>query len=85
MAERKEEQLEQSELIQDLWLSRMIELLQSGEETATDRATLIRWLEHNGWHVDPSRMPQELKDKLTSKIKPGDDLGDDVIPIGKAM
>ena len=49
VAERKEEQLEQSELIQDLWLSRMIELLQSGEETATDRATLIRWLEHNGW------------------------------------
>ena len=85
MSERKQEQVEQAELIQDLWLGRMIELLQSGEETSTDRATLIRWLEHNGWSVDPSRLPQELKDKLTSHIEPGDDIGDDVIPIASAM
>lgn len=38
--------------------------------SGTDLSTLVRLLEHNGWVLDPSRIPQGLKDKLLSTIDP---------------
>ena len=81
----KQEQVDKAEQLQELLLDDLIRLFKEGEATATDRATLARLLKDNGWSVDPSMVPQELRDKLTSKIAPGDDIDDDVVPISRAM
>ena len=81
----KQEQVDKAEQLQELLLDDLIRLFKEGEATSTDRATLARLLKDNGWSVDPSMVPQELRDKLTSKIAPGDDIDDDVVPISRAM
>ena len=85
MADVKQAQVDKAEQLQDLLLNDLIKLFEDGAATSTDRATLARLLKDNGWSVDPSMVPQDLKDKLTSKIAPGDDIDDDVVPISRAM
>jgi hypothetical protein len=57
-------QLDKAEKLQDLLLDSFLELFQGKGETAADRANLIKLLSSNGWSLDPSRLPQTLKDKL---------------------
>ncbi len=59
------EQLQQAEQLQKLLLNSFINLFTMHGETAADRATLAKLLKENGWSLDPSRVPQTLKDKLT--------------------
>jgi hypothetical protein len=80
--EEKEKQIAISERLQTKWLEHFETLFENSTITSTDLATLSRFLMANGWTLDVTRLPQGLKDKLTSGIKP-DDFGDggDVIPI----
>jgi hypothetical protein len=80
--EEKEKQIAISERLQTRWLEHMEKLLTDGSITSTDLATLSRFLMANGWTLDVTRLPQGLKDKLTSGISPDDFSNDgDVIPI----
>lgn len=80
--EEKEKQIAISERLQTRWLEHMETLLTTGAITSTDLATLSRFLMANGWTLDATRLPQGLRDKLTSGIKPEDFGNDgDVIPI----
>jgi hypothetical protein len=65
----KEEQIAKMEVLQTLIIDDMIEALLSGTATATDRATFLRFLQQNGWTLDPSRIPSSLKDKLTRQVR----------------
>lgn len=74
LAKRKE-QIVKAEQLQDLILDNFVKLFQEGGgATATDRATAIRFLQSNGWDLDPARVPQNLRDKLTKNVKPDADL-----------
>jgi hypothetical protein len=64
MTERRE-QFEIAERLQTKWLRRMEVMLDSGDITSTDMATLYRFLSDNGWVVDPDKLPETLKQKLT--------------------
>ena len=77
MAADPKEQVEITERLQTLWLKRMEALLEAGEITSTDMATLARFLMMNGWSVDPAKLPEKLRDKLTNKIRYDDDLTPD--------
>ena len=57
-------QIKLAEVLQDRLLKSFDELFKAGAETAADRATLLKMLQTNGWSLDPSRVPQSLKDKL---------------------
>ena len=82
MADPKKEQIEITERLQLLWLRRMERLFDDGTITSTDMATLQRFLSQNGWTVDPARLPEGLKNKLTSAVKFDDDIEDDGV-VGK--
>lgn len=71
---KKQEQISKAEKLQDLLLQDFINLAESGGLSATDRATLVRFLQSNGWDLDPARIPQSLKDKLTKSVRPDEDL-----------
>lgn len=71
---RKQRQIDIAERLQQKWLERMEYLLDSGEITSTDMATLARVLLQNGWSLDPSDLPQSLRDKLTKRVSFDDDL-----------
>jgi hypothetical protein len=83
--ERQKQQITLSEEIQDLLLKNFKELLISGEASATDRATITRFLMGNGWSVDPSVLPQALLDKLQTSITADDLDEDDIIDIRRSM
>jgi hypothetical protein len=68
MADLKAQQ-EIVERLQLLWLQRMETLLIAGELSSTDAATLYRFMSDNGWSLDPSKLPQELKDKLGAPVE----------------
>lgn len=59
-----------------MWLKHMEKLLDSGEITSTDMATLARVLLQNGWSLDESRLPQSLRDKMPG-LPPAGSLDDD--------
>lgn len=63
-----EKQQEIAERLQMKWLQRMEALLDSGELSSTDAATLYRFFADNGWSLDPAKLPQKLKEKLTKRI-----------------
>ncbi len=65
----KAEQIDLLEEIQTLLLRDLVTALKSHKATAPDRATIIRLLQSNGWDLDPARVPQELRDKLTKAVK----------------
>lgn len=74
MAEKltSEEQLDIAERLQGKWLKHMERLLDSGTITSTDMATLARVLLANGWALDPSKLPQKLREKLIDSIPEGE-------------
>lgn len=69
-------QVEIAERLQVKWLERMERMLDDNSVTSTDMATLSRVLLANGWTLDPTKLPQSLRDKLTEKVDP-EDLGDE--------
>ena len=75
-------QLEIAESLQIKVLKRFDTMLDSGEITSTDMATLVRLLSANGWQLDRSRVPSSLRDKLTQAIDPKsfEDDGSNVLP-----
>ena len=73
-------QLDIKTRLETKWLERMEKLIDSGEVTSTDMATLARVLQNNGWVIDETKLPQHLRDKLTSHVSP-EELEDDVLPI----
>lgn len=79
------EQKEISERLQLKWLKRMEEMLDDNSISATDMATLRKFLADNGWTVDPSRMPKGLQGILTQNVDP-ESFEDDgqVIPLRAA-
>lgn len=76
-AEQKS-QLDIAEKLQLKWLEHMDNLLENKQITSTDLATLARVLLANGWTLDPKKLPQRLRDKLTSQVSP-EELEDDGI------
>ena len=78
------EQIEVAKRLQTKWLLHMERLLDEGEVTSTDLATIARLLSQNGWVLDSSRLPSRLRDKLTAEFDPteADEL-DGIIPIRK--
>lgn len=65
-------QVSTAERLQAKWLTRMEKMLDDGTATSTDMATLMRFLVANGWNIDPARLPQGLRDKLTTHLSPED-------------
>jgi hypothetical protein len=49
-------------------LKRFETLLDNGEITSTDMATLSRLLMSNGWSIDPTKVPARLRDVLTKSL-----------------
>jgi hypothetical protein len=80
----KLKQIEITERLQLMWLEHMEKLFKDGGITSTDLATLQRFLSANGWTLDPTRIPQGLKDKLTANVDPKSFENDgDVLPFRK--
>lgn len=65
----KQEQLDLATSLQKKWLARMEALLDNGEITSTDLATLARVLMANGWTIDPRQLPKKIADKITSPVE----------------
>ena len=66
----QKDQMAKADVIQELLLNEMERQLtpdKSGVPPAnsTTIATITRWLEHNGWTVDPRDTPTNLKDMMT--------------------
>lgn len=83
MADNKELMIQLAEDLQLIWLQDMVKQYQENTINSTDRATLIRFLSQNGFSVDPSRVANGLKSKLTSTVRPEDFADDDgkVLPM----
>jgi hypothetical protein len=83
---KQQEQISKAERLQELLLESFESALLDGTITPTDRATLARLLSQNGWSLDPSKLPEGIKDKLTEHVDPTD-LDDevDVIPIERKL
>lgn len=64
MADANRTQLEIAERLQLKLLVRFERLLDSGEMSATDAATLSTLLRQNGWNLDPTSIPTGIRDKL---------------------
>lgn len=54
--------------LQQKLMGRFEALLDSGEMSPTDAATLARLLSQNGWSFDPARLPSSLRNKLTQDV-----------------
>ncbi len=77
--ENQQAQIDIAERLQLKWLEHMESLLNGDQEegtgmTSTDLATLARVLMHNGWTIDPAKLPQGLREKITAKVDFDDDL-----------
>jgi hypothetical protein len=70
-------QVKKAEKLQDLLLDHWTLLAQTGALSATDCATIARLLSANGWVLDPSQLPQDLRSKLTAHVKFDDDIDGD--------
>lgn len=82
--DKTEGQIDKAGQLQDLLLDSFIALLSGEVEcTATDRATILRFLQHNGWTVDPKKLPTKLAEMLSSK--PSFEEDGSVIPIRAAQ
>lgn len=71
--EKTGKRLELMDELTDLWLHGMKDKLQCGDMTPTDYATLARFLMANGVTLDPTRLPQDLADKVTQRVNYDDD------------
>lgn len=72
--EKTKQQVDKMTELQDLLLEDFIKQAREGTLSATDRATLVRFLMANGWNLDPATLPKDLKDMLTSRVDPTADL-----------
>jgi hypothetical protein len=70
-------QITKLEKLQDLILDDLIYAVENKTITATDRATIIRLLQSNGWSLDPAQIPSDLRDKLTNKVRFDEDISPD--------
>lgn len=70
MAADKQEQMKVAERLQDAILRRFEALLENGDDTQTDRATIVKLLSANGWTLDPSDVPSNLSDFITKRVDP---------------
>jgi hypothetical protein len=77
--QRQDAQVKKAEKLQDLLLDHWTRMAQEGTLSATDCATIARLLSSNGWTLDPSQLPQDLRSKLTSHVKFDDDLDTDTL------
>jgi hypothetical protein len=59
-----DEQVSLAEVLQAKWLKQMDKMFDAGTITSTDMATLARVLLANGWSLDPSKLPEKLRNKL---------------------
>lgn len=66
--------------LQDLLLDDFIRLAKDKLLTSTDRAVLYRMLRDNGWSLDPSKLPQKVRDLLTRQVQFDEDLESDAPP-----
>ena len=65
-----QEQVDLAGRLQEKLLERFEALMEAGEDTPTDRATLSRLLNSNGWSLSPDSLPAELKDFITKTVDP---------------
>lgn len=65
-------QIELAERLQEALLKRFETLIAEESDSPTDRATLARLLSQNGWSLDPSSLPQSLRDKVADSVNPTD-------------
>jgi len=83
--ERQTKQLEITERLQDKLLEFFETKLQDGTLSDTGAATLTRLLMANGWSLDPARLPQTVRDKLTRSIDPRELDDDDLAAVAGAI
>ena len=71
----EKDQIDVAVELQILILEDFKELLttRKDELTATDRATIVRLLQANGWSIDPAALPEDLKGMLTRNVAFDDD------------
>jgi predicted DNA-binding ribbon-helix-helix protein len=82
MSDSQTAQIEIAERLKLKVLEHLEKKLDDKEINATELASAIRLLSQNGWSLDPTRLPQRLKDKLTETFDPTVvDADDKVIPI----
>lgn len=65
---RIERQVDLAERLQDLLLREYEARLSSGDISDTGMANLQKLLMHNGWSIDPSKLPQGLAGVLTTAV-----------------
>lgn len=65
------------ERLRSLLLDNFTTLAESNELTPTDRRTLATLLKDNGMLLDPSTLPQSLRDQLPASMRPDADLHED--------
>lgn len=63
-------QIEIAERIQQKLLERWEKILDDESASAAEVAVMTKMLRDSGWTLDPTRIPQGLKDKLTDKVDP---------------
>jgi len=63
-------QVELAERLQLRLLERFEKLMEEGDDTPTDRATLSRLLNANGWELSPDALPADLQDFITKVVDP---------------
>ncbi len=63
------EQTNLAERLQTKILERFETLLDEGKLSPTDAATLARLLTQNGWSFDETRLPRNLRDRLTKSVE----------------
>lgn len=82
MPKDKQEQINAGERIQDALLKRWEKILEDESISAAEVAVIVKMLRDSGWTLDPTRLPQGIKDKLTEKVDPSqfdEDDGDVVV------
>lgn len=85
--ERTKEHIEIANRLQTLLLKEYEKRLNEGTISDTGMANLQKLLMANGWVFDETQLPQDLRDKLTKRVKPEEITEDDpdVIDFYKAM
>jgi hypothetical protein len=66
---KTKEQIAKLEQLQDLILDDMIDAVKNNRATATDRATIIRLLQSNGWDLDPSKLRSQEQAHVEETIR----------------
>lgn len=59
-----EKNVKLAEKLQTLVMEDFVRLAENQELTPTDRRTIVQLLQQNGWTLDPTKIPQGIRDKL---------------------